>query len=267
VHQALIIDFHHHLLNLEHYVDGLIGTMDELGIDKVCLSGLGLASDNWLGDLSPDNEDVLRAIERHPDRVVGFGTIRLGDDPPERIGELHAAGFRGIKTTRPRFDYDDRRFDEHYALAQQLQLPILFHTGFIVGVNADPRDDVSSARCRPVLLDRVARTFPELTIVMAHLGMPWYEEAAQMCRFHPNVYADLSGSPMGWRNRKSPAFFAELFYWENAFEKILFGSDVSWHDLPASLADHRRLTAALNLGEETQAKIFGGTARHILRIS
>lgn len=263
----MIIDFHHHLLNLDHYADRLIDTMDELRIDKVCLSGLGLASSNWLGDLSPDNDDVLRAMERFPDRVVGFGTIRLGDDPPERIEELKAAGFRGIKTTRPRYDYDDPRFDDHYALAQQLRMPILFHTGFIVGVDADRHDDVSSARCRPVLLDRVARTFPDLTIVMAHLGMPWHEEAAQMCRFHPNVYVDFSGSPAGWRNRKPPTFFAELFYWENAFEKVLFGSDVSWQDLPASLSDHLRLAAALELNAETRANIFGLTAQHILRIS
>lgn len=263
----MIIDFHHHLLDLEQYADRLIDTMDELRIDKVCLSGLGLPSDNWLGDLSPTNDDVLRAMERFPDRVIGFGVIRLGDDPPERIAELHAAGFRGIKTTRPRRNYDDPAFDEHYALAERLGLPILFHTGFIVGVDSDRQDDVSSARCRPVFLDRVARTFPGLTIVMAHLGVPWHDEAAQMCRFNPNVYVDLSGSPQGWRNRKKPEFFADLFYWENAFEKILFGSDVAWPDLAGSLADHQRLVAALDLDDRTTAGIFGRTAQNILRIN
>jgi predicted TIM-barrel fold metal-dependent hydrolase len=263
----MIVDVHHHLLSGADYVDRLIETMDQVGIDVVCLSGLGLPSDNWLGDLSPTNDDVLAAIRRHPDRIVGFGVIRLGDDPPERVAELHAAGFRGIKTTRPRRNYDDPSFDEHYRIAEELRMPILFHTGFTLTVRDDRRDDVSSARCRPVYLDRVARTFPDLTIVMAHLGVPWHDEAAEMCRYNANVYVDLSGSPQGWRNRKDPAFFARLFYWDGAYDKIVFGSDVHWQDLPAAHADQTRLCELLNLPARTRDLIFGDTMARILGLS
>lgn len=263
----MIVDIHHHLLAETGYVDGLLRSMDAEGVDVVCLSGLGLTSDNWLGNTAPGNREVHDAITAHPDRLLGQGVLRLGDQGAEEVHRLQQLGFAGLKTTRPRRPYDDPSFDEVYEAASELRMPMLFHTGFIVGVPADRTDDVSSARCRPVALDRVARTFPDLVIIMAHLGMPWYEEAAQMCRFNPNVYADLSGSLEGWRNRKAPAFFSELFYWPDALRKIVFGSDVHHHQLAAALNDHRRILDLLGTTTEVAAGVLGLTAATLLGLN
>jgi uncharacterized protein len=229
----------------------------------VLLNGLGLPSDNWVGDLSPGNAEVLAAVAAHPDRLAGLGVIRLGDATPRDVQRLHDAGFIALKTTRPRAPYDDPAYDEVYGEAEALGLPILFHTGFIVPVAADRDDDVSSARCRPDSLDRIARTFPSLTIVMAHLGMPWHVEAAEMSRFHPNVYVDLSGALDGWRNRKSPSFFAERFYWPHAVRKIVFGSDVHHDDLAEALHDHRRILGLWGVSEEDVDGVLGLTAARL----
>jgi hypothetical protein len=264
--KKLVIDMHHHILNEPDYDKRMVETAKRLGIDYICVSGLGLPSDNWLGDLSPDNNDVLRAMERYPETVIGFGNIRLGVDDASTVRKLHQQGFKGIKTTRPLKNYDDEEYDEVYAAAEELGLPILFHTGFILNTRNDRSDNVSSARMRPVMLDRVARTFPDLVIILAHLGMPWHEEAAQMTRYHKNVYTDLSGSPFGWRNRKSPQFFQDLFYWPDAFNKIVFGSDVHYKDVQSSIEDHKRIFALTNIPEETQVNIFGETMRRILKL-
>ncbi|SDO15497.1 amidohydrolase family protein [Halobacillus aidingensis] len=261
-----VIDMHHHILNVPNYTENLIKQMDRIGIDRVCLSGLGLPSDNWLGDLSPTNEDVRKAMKDYPGRVIGFGVIRLGESTVEDVERLYAQGFRGIKTTRPLHNYDDPRYDPIYAKIEELGMPVLFHTGFILQTKVDQRDDVSSARMRPVMLDRVARSFPTLTMFIAHLGMPWHEEAAMMARFHPNAYVDLSGSPMGWRNRKSPSFFQDLFYWEGAFDKLVFGSDVHYDDLEASYNDHKKLFQMLNLDKTTQQRIFSENVNTILNL-
>jgi len=264
----VIIDVHHHLLadsSGRDYADGLVDKMDTSQVQVTVISGLGLRSHNWVGDLTPNNEDVAHAVRRHPDRLLGIGAIRLGDSTPDEVARLHDRGFVGLKTTRPRYAYDDHRFDEVYATAVERQLPILFHTGFIVGVEADSSDDVSSERCRPVHLDRVARTFPELTIIMAHLGMPWHEEAAQMCRFHPRVYTDLSGSLGGWRSRKPPEFFRDLFYWDGAWDKVLYGSDVHYQDMAAAIADYRRVLAGAPL--HVVDSVLGGTAAHIFGLT
>lgn len=261
-----IIDMHHHLLNEPDYADRMIETMDQLGIDKVCLSGLGIPSDNWLGDLSPANEDVLRAMDKYPDRIIGMGVIRLGWDPETIVDRLRAQGFACLKTTRPARNYDDPAYDPIYARAEQLRLPFLFHTGFIVPAKTDKQDNVSSDRMRPVTLDRIARAFPDLPILLAHLGMPWHEEAAMMARYHPNVYVDLTGSPKGWRNRKSPHFFQELLYWDDAFGKIVFGTDVHWRDCEESLKDQRRIMSLNNVPASVQQLIFGGTMARLLHL-
>jgi predicted TIM-barrel fold metal-dependent hydrolase len=262
-----VVDVHHHLLGGEtHYEDTLIRAMDDVGIDWACLNGLGIKSNNWLGDLSPGNDDVEHAVRRHHDRLVGFGTIRLGVDPPSRIRQLADRGFRGLKTTRPLQDYDHPSFDEHWALAQDVSLPVLVHTGFIITSPADRHDDVSSARCRPVLLDRVARTFPDLVLILAHLGHPWYDEAAQMARYHSNVYVDLSGARDGWRSSRPASWFAQVLWWPDAFNKVVFGTDVHHRDVNAVYADYITILRENDVPARIRNRVMGGTVARLLRL-
>ena len=262
----MIIDFHHHLLSGNSYVDAMLRQMDVAGVDKLCLSGLGVPSDNWLGDTFPGNRDVEAAATRYPDRILPIGTIRLGVDSANTVRELFDGGFLGLKTTRPLYDYDDTRLDVVYATAEELGMPILFHTGFIVRSKTDALDDVSSARTRPVLLDRIARRFPNLAIVLAHLGMPWHDEAAQMCRFHDNVYADFSGSLLGWRNRLSPSDFKRILYWPGAMSKIIFGSDVQHDELEIAVRDYERILSLMHVDDTTRRAVMGGNAAKLLGI-
>jgi predicted TIM-barrel fold metal-dependent hydrolase len=46
---------------------------------------------------------------------------------------------------------------------------------------------------RPYLLDEVAREFPDLKIVISHLGLPWIDETVTLLSKHKNVFADISG--------------------------------------------------------------------------
>ena len=261
------IDFHHHLLREPDYVERLVERCQALGIDRVCCSGLGLPSRNWLGDLSPGNAEVLAAMERYPQTILGLGVLRLGQDGPEAVDRLRGQGFVGLKITRPPRRYDDPAFWPVYARAEELELPILFHTGFVLLTDHDAQDAVSSDSMRPVCLDLVARRFPGLRFVAAHLGMPWHEEAAMLARFHPNAHVDLTGSPGGWRNRHAPAWFAERLYWEGAFGKVVFGTDVHWRDMEASLADQRRICDLCNVPAGVQASIFGGTVARWLGLA
>ena len=44
----------------------------------------------------------------------------------------------------------------------------------------------------PLVMDEIAIAFPELRIVMAHLGHPWQADTIAVIRKHPHVYADVS---------------------------------------------------------------------------
>ena len=45
---------------------------------------------------------------------------------------------------------------------------------------------------RPFLLDEVCANLPALTIVIAHLGHPWIDEAIAVARKHPRLFLDIS---------------------------------------------------------------------------
>jgi len=270
----MIVDYHHHLQGGADYVDKLIAAMDACGVGKVCLNGLGVGGGKsaaqlfafGLGDLSPDNADVLAAFRAHPDRVIPIGVIRLGEDGPDAVDQMRAQGFRGLKITRPRLPYNDDACMGVYARAEALGLPILFHTGMVLTTPFDAEDDVDSLRMRPMALDRVARRFPKLHITLAHMGMPWLEEAACMARFHENVYLDLTASPLGWRDRLSPADFHRLLYWDGAFGKLIFGTDVSCEGIAGSLASQKRLLDQLEIPDGTRRRFFSENAARALHL-
>jgi len=74
----------------------------------------------------------------------------------------------------------------------------------------------------PLLMDEIAIRYPDLKIIMAHLGHPWQVETCVVIRKHPNVYADLSAN-----------FYRPFSFWEqmvkamewNVLDKILLGTD------------------------------------------
>jgi len=154
------------------------------------------------------NEDFPPLLKRYPDILVGFGAVNLlaGQvDPPEQIDRLKAQGFAGLKFEDNGFPYNHEVYGPLYARAEALGLPILFHTGQLAGIRTadgvchDGRDGIDAEAMRPYLLDKVARAFPKLTIIGAHLGLPHPFEAINLMEFHPNVYFDFSGG-CGCRN-------------------------------------------------------------------
>ncbi len=263
--ENMVIDVHHHLpADWEGYVERLRVEAGRLGIDRVvvCTSGTpGQAS----------NEQMAEAVKAHADFLLGLGHIRLGEDSPREVEHIKAAGLHGIKLIRPRIRYDDDEAMEIYARAAAHKLPILFHLGIIARSPWDGAMDVSMARMRPVYLDRIARRFPDLPLIGAHFGNPWYEEAAELARMHPNVYFDLTGSTL---KKKGAEFFRQLLWWaedelygrmgeKTPWQKILFGTDVSIDLMEDVMNDYRQLMDGLGLGEAERALIWGGNAAQI----
>jgi predicted TIM-barrel fold metal-dependent hydrolase len=100
--------------------------------------------------------------------------------------------------------------------AERRGLPVMIHQGAIFA-NAGRLPDAN-----PLLLDDVAIAFPDLTIVIAHMGHPWIYETAVVMRRHPNVYADTSAIP------SRPTVLANALSAAKEYGvlgKVLFGSD------------------------------------------
>lgn len=66
--------------------------------------------------------------------------------------------------------------------------------GAVVSINVGVPGPMKPAKLqRTILVDEVALTFPDLKIVMSHLGDPWISETVSMLVKHPNVYAMTAG--------------------------------------------------------------------------
>jgi hypothetical protein len=82
---------------------------------------------------------------------------------------------------------DDEDAVPLYRLAIKYDIPVIFHTGDCVSTMARLRFS------HPLNIDELAFRFPELKIVMAHIGNPWIWDAAEVIYKNENVHADLSG--------------------------------------------------------------------------
>jgi predicted TIM-barrel fold metal-dependent hydrolase len=253
--------------------------------DKAFLEKMAARLDPFDGTaliLAQPNEipDVLAAMKQHPKRFVGLGSIRL-DDPQAvaLVDRFHDAGFRGLgEITGPLKNYDDKSYTPIYERAERYGMILLFHTGIVMRPNPDTPTDVSVDRMRVTTLDNIARRFPKLTIIGAHLGNPDYAWAAEIGRWNPNLYFDLSGSTL-IKLQENYKIFQSIFWWSSvvsphtpkaggsAFEKVVFGSDIfggEIEEFDREIDRYRKMLDTCGVAPEAQANIFGGTLRRIL---
>jgi len=259
----MIIDCHHHLGSEPDYAAKLVDECARLGIGKVCtIAPWGEEGNDRLAALLPKYGDV----------ILGFAIVRWSEDTPDDIARYHDQGFTGLKFIIPPAPYDDELWFPLYEKAQELGMPCLFHLGIVSRSDELGHTLVRNNYMRPIYLDTIARRFPQLQIIGAHLGNPWYEEATMSARWNPNLYFDLTGSTL---KKKSPEFLGQLLWWtpftryrdaegRYAWEKIVFGSDVPYYEIHDVLHDYHRAMSALGLSEELKWKVLGGTAARVL---
>ena len=263
-----IWDVHHHWVNEAGYINRLLAEMDRQSVERTGLIAMGdLIPDLFLQDKpragNAGNSELANIVQQHPDRFWGWGFIRLGKHQPDDVERLAGMGMAGLKFHVPLKPYDSEEYFPVYEKAQQLGMPCLFHTGIFTPPTPMPGAGFRSHHCRPVYLESIAQEFPHLTMICAHLGVCWTEEAATICRICKNIYADLSGRVDGWRSSKSLDWFRQTLYWPNAHEKILFGSDVHANEIEATIRDHRRIFTGMQWNDLQMTAVFSENARRL----
>ena len=182
------------------------------------------------------NDDVAAFVAAAPDRRIGFLSVHPEVDGVEDEIERcrNELGLKGIKLG-PNYQIFDPLAPSAlriYTLAERLGLPILFHQG------ASPVREAPLKYAYPLLMDEIAMRFPELRIVMAHLGHPWQRETIVTIRKHPHVYADVSA-----------LFYRPWSFYEGlrlatewgVLPKLLFGSDYPIATPTETIAGLRRV--------------------------
>ena len=193
-----------------------------------------------LSGLWVDDGYVADYVAQHPETLVGF----LSVDPTQpgwedELREGHQdLGLRGIKLLPmyAGFVPCDPTLDPLWAYAQQHRLPVLLHTGTTFIAQAPLRCTL------PRHIDEVAIRFPEVKIVMAHLGHPYEGECVATIRKHPNVYADVSAI----YTRRFQLYQSLMLVQEyGVWNKLLFGTDYPFATVDGSLDGLRSLNDML----------------------
>jgi uncharacterized protein len=268
-HMPKLIDVHIHY-------DGEPGVLEKLLTKLDANDGLAFLLTTPAGF-----PQASRFIHEHPGRLIGFGDIKLDDpDVLQQIDRFHAAGFRGLgEITTTLKAYDDKAYWPIYDRANKYHMILLFHTGIVNRLHPEQPADISFDRSRATRLDLIARHWPMLTIIGAHLGNPDYAEAGEIARWDPNLYFDLSGTSL-IKKKDDYTFFRSVFWWTgvvsphtpasgaDAFEKLVFGSDVFGGDVQEfdlALARYHAMLDACRVPQSAQTMIFSGTMWRILQ--
>ena len=256
----MIIDCHTHLAAPEHlygefYKGAKKAWSDDLGlacspaehaeaykdVDAAIVFPLDAAE---IGYATP-NEYVAQYVNASGGRITGFASVN-----PNRIDAVeileHAVrdlGLKGLKLAPiyQLFDPSDAAVFPLYAKAEELGIPIMWHQGTSF-VEHGPLEYAN-----PVLLDPVARAFPGLKMIIAHLGHPWYAETACVIRKHPNMYSDMSAlSTRPWQMYNAMVTVMEY----GVQDKIFFGTDFPFFTVEQTVSafrDINRIVYGTNL--------------------
>jgi hypothetical protein len=205
-------------------------------VDCAVVFGLQAARTGWM----VPNDAVAEQVRRAPERLIFFASVdpwQCGFIAELERGhrDLHCQGvklgpiYQGVHPL-------DQKYYQIYGYCQRHGLPILTHmaTTFSSGVPLE--------YARPAHMDQVAIDFPDLKIVLPHLGHPWEGETIAVIRKQPNVFAEVSALYYRpWQFYNSMRLVVEY----HAERKVLFGSDFPFTTPTASLAGVRGMNAVI----------------------
>jgi uncharacterized protein len=204
---------------------------------------------DWLIPATADHLAELAESHSTVDLVLA-ATVHPGDDDTAALvtDAVVARGARALKLhcAVGGFDADDPRLDPVWAVCSELSLPVVLHAGHHPGgVGADA--DLEA-------VDRVARRFPDLPLIVAHAALPAVDATLALLDRHANLHADLTPVVAA-----TPALSADQL--ERYADRLLFGSDAPNTGIRVpDLVARWRATGA---SHDALRAVLGGTARRL----
>jgi hypothetical protein len=195
-------------------------------------------------DYSKANEKVAEAKAKYPDRIIATARINplFGDKATrEHLDRIANWGFKGIKLVA---SYDQYHADNIKVLkpvmekAAEHNLTVLFHSG-------DSHKDM------PALQAFTAKHFPEVKIVLAHIGgHEGLSEAIIAVNEHPNLYCDMA---QAW------PYDIKTFIREVGIDRLTYGTDVPYQSPEVEMTKLK----VIGLNQDELKKVFRENAKKI----
>ncbi|MBA7528816.1 hypothetical protein ES705_21006 [subsurface metagenome] len=199
----MIIDIHNHLgvrPGAKQTPEELLEKMNKAGVDKCVI---------FPQTRTYPNDVVLKATKDYPDKFIGMIMVNpWHGDTKDKLREGFEAGFTGLKLhpyvdSFP-LDYHEL-LDPIFKICEEYNAPIICH-----GSGDNPYS-------MPQQFEEMAKTFPNVVLIMAHMGRVWAVDAAiRIASRNKNIYLGTSST-----NTSNIEKAVE----EAGAEKILMGTD------------------------------------------
>src|SRR5439155_10316607 len=226
--------FMHEGLSPEQFV----AEMDRSRIDKAVICPLGQ-------DI--DNDYIVEAVRKFPTRLIGFMEVNPRDaDAADTIRRYaRAPGIKGLKLHPTMMG--------HPVSSHPLMDPIFkacADTGFAVYGHC-----MHDFWTTPLQYEEMARTFPDVPLILGHMGILWsVAEAGMVAKRNPNVYLETSVVPL--RSLR-------IGIQEAGSEKVVMGTDWPANDFDLQIEMIRRATG----GKDAFEMVAGGNLARMLGIT
>lgn len=182
--------------------------------------------------------DYIAALKRkYSDYFIGMSAV----NPKYRgvqaaVDELERAittlGLDGLKLY-PMYDHwavNDRDLAfPIFEKAAELDIPVMIH------LSTTPVSDTVLLYGWPVLLDDVARRFPNLRLLVCHAGHPWVDECLILASRHKNVYLDISFFNSTIDRRQTYDFLQRARQLGCQWTRICWATDYPGFEFPETL--------------------------------
>ena len=176
-----------------------------------------------LADCAEPSEEANAKVAdyvRGNDNMVGFAVLNPVRDKINLdavSGLINKQGFKGIVLYCCEYNCHPAhsRAMIVYEHLLNLSVPVFFH-------NCPPYSSAADmAFAQPMLIDEIAKKFPELKIVISSMGQPYVDQTVVLLGKHENVYADLTIKPgLIWQTYNTVL----KAYQGGIMDKLLFGS-------------------------------------------
>lgn len=196
--------------------------------------------------------------------IAGVSFLSFSEKELERLRPyLQEGSVRGLKLYpgyEP-FYPNDPKLRAVFALAEEFAVPVMIHSG-------DTYDPLGRVRyAHPLHVDDVAVDYPNVNIIICHIGNPWIRDCMEVVYKNKNVYTDISGLVLGDFNDRFEEFMRkqlqEMLLYGVEPDKVLYGTD--WPI--SSMESYLDFMEELTIPEKEKKKILSENALRLFKLS
>jgi len=255
----MIIDSHTHIGFNEHLHETateLVDSMREAKIDKAVVCA---------GDINDcSTEKLIESLKPFNGILYPVGSVSpLSKSKPsaETVENwLKGGTIVGLKfyPAYEPFYPNGEEIRPYLEILEKYKKPAIFHSGDTFNLKSGAKIKYA----HPLHIDDIAVDFPNIPIVIAHLGYPWIIDAAEIAYKNKNVFADCSGMAYGKFDEKDKNLIKKMMSlfieYSGDSSKIMFGTDWPISDQ----SDYVEIFKDFNFSNSPK-DFFGATAEKI----